>query len=74
MILPGFYFAKISGNLPQTQPVTLSAGGSDVLTFIWTIGKNDTIAGSHTLTATAATVPGEIDTGDNASSDTIDIN
>ena len=62
------------GTLPQTQPVTLSAGGSDVLTFIWTIKKNDTIAGSHTLTATAATVPGEVDTGDNSSADTITIN
>lgn len=62
------------GNLPQTQPVTLSASGSTVLNFTWTIGKNTTIVGTHILTATAATVPGETDTADNSSSDSIVIN
>lgn len=61
----------LDGDLPQTQPVTLSAGGSTVLSFTWAIKKQNTASGTHTLTATAATVGGETDTADNAASDDI---
>jgi hypothetical protein len=62
-----------TGDLPQTQPVTLSAGGSTVIDFTWNIAKSTTTKAVHTLTATAATVSGEVDTADNSSSTTIDI-
>jgi hypothetical protein len=46
--------------VPQNV-TSLAAGGSQALSFAWT----PTIAGTHTLTATAATVSGETDTADN---------
>ncbi|PWB78994.1 MAG: hypothetical protein C3F08_07680, partial [Candidatus Methylomirabilota bacterium] len=45
---------------PQTV-TALAAGATQALSFAWT----PTVAGTHTLTATAATVSGETDTVDN---------
>ena len=50
---------------PQTV-TGLAAAGSRVLSFAWT----PTVAATHTLTATAATVSGETDTADNAGTTT----
>ena len=50
---------------PQTA-TNLAAGGSQALTFAWT----PSVTGTHTLTATAATVSGETDTADNVGTKT----
>lgn len=64
------------GTLPDVKTVTLDPGASTVLNFDWGIKKNnqDTALGTHILTATADTVAGETDTGDNAASTSIVIN
>jgi len=49
-----------------SQPASLSAGGSTIVTFSWdTTGAT---AGDHSLTATAGPVPEETDTTDNSKS------
>jgi hypothetical protein len=45
---------------PSPQSVTLSPGAAQTLNFAWT----PTAGGTHTLTATAAILPVEIDTAD----------
>ncbi|HXE75042.1 MAG TPA: S8 family serine peptidase [Candidatus Xenobia bacterium] len=60
---------SLSDNLAATiggspQSVTLAAGASTTVSFSWT----PTVAGTHTLTATADMVPGETDLGDNSGS------
>jgi hypothetical protein len=52
---------------PQTV-TNLAAAGSQALSFAWT----PTVAGTHTLTATAAAVSGEIDTADNLKTTTVE--
>ena len=63
---PETFLLSLSDSLGATigapQTVTgLAAGGSQALSFAWT----PTVTGTHTLTATAATVTGETDTADN---------
>jgi hypothetical protein len=49
---------------------SLAAGGTKTLSFAWT----PTVTGTHTLTGTAATVPGETDTADNVRTATSTVN
>ncbi len=60
---------SLAATISSAQSVTLAAGASATLTFTWT----PTVAGSHVLTATASTVPGEADTADNARTATVNV-
>lgn len=51
----------------QTQTVTLSSGNFTTVTFTW--NTTDVPYGNYTISTTASTVPGEIDTDDNISID-----
>ena len=52
------------------QNVNLGAGASQIVTFAWT----PSVTGTHTLTATAATVNGETNTANNTSQTTSTVN
>lgn len=55
-----------AGTVSDPQTLTLTAGSSTTLAFIWnTVGAS---TGDHLLTATASFVDGEVDTGDNSRS------
>lgn len=63
--------SDLDGTIQTLSSGALGAGATTVLNFSW-----DTTAstiGTHTLTATAATVTGEFDTADNAASTTADV-
>lgn len=63
--------APTDGDLPQTQTVNnLAAGGTIQLTFSW---STPNAAGTHILTATAATVTGETNTANNSSTTTVTV-
>lgn len=53
-----------AGTVSAPQTITLAAGASTTLNFTWDTAGAST--GSHTLTASAATVAGETDTADNS--------
>lgn len=53
---------NLSSNTSGAQEITLGAGASGSLKFTWT----PTATGTHVLTGTASTVPGETDTTDNS--------
>ena len=55
-----------AGSVSGDQTLTLTSGSSATLTFVW--DTSGATLGVHTLSATAATVPGENDTADNTSS------
>ncbi|MHC4401862.1 MAG: Calx-beta domain-containing protein, partial [Planctomycetota bacterium] len=55
---------------PQT--VTLAPGATDTLNFSW-VTDASTSLGEHTITATAATVPGESDPADNSATTTVTV-
>lgn len=56
-----------------TQTVTnLAAGGTTTVTFSWVTDAATTL-GDHTITATAATVAGEMDTADNTGSTSVTV-
>jgi subtilisin family serine protease len=56
----------VGGTLTAAQSVTLSPGGSATLSFTW--NTTNATVGTHTLTASAATVSGETNTADNSRS------
>ncbi|MGH9861796.1 MAG: fibronectin type III domain-containing protein [Candidatus Acidiferrales bacterium] len=58
---------SLAATISAPQTVTLTAGTSTTLSFNWTPSIN----GSHLLTASASTVPGESDTADNSQSTTV---
>ena len=51
----------------ETRSVTLTSGDSIVVTFTW--DTTGFAKGNYTISATAATIPGEIDTADNTYTD-----
>ncbi len=61
-----------AGSVSALQPVTLAAGALATLTFTWDTTNGST--GTHTLTATADTLPEETDTADNEKSTTSQVN
>jgi subtilisin family serine protease len=60
---------SLAANISNAQSVTLAAGASATLTFLWT----PTLTGNHVLTATASVVSGETDTADNTKSATVSV-
>jgi hypothetical protein len=60
-----------SSALPNPAPVTLPAGASTSLIFIWETASAS--EGDHVLTATASGVASETDTADNSQSKTVNV-
>ncbi len=62
------YSSENTTGIPiETQTVTLTGGGSTIVTFTW--NTTGVANGNYTLNAIAGTVPGEIDTADNTLTD-----
>lgn len=61
--------SDLEGTIQTLSSGALGIGASTTLNFSWVTGAGTT-AGLHTLTAVAATVPGETNTGDNTGSTT----
>lgn len=61
--------SDLDGTIQVLSSGALAAGNSTILDFTWSTGISTT-PGLHTLTATAATVPGETNTADNSNTTT----
>lgn len=64
--------SDLDGTIQTLSSGALAAGNTTTLNFTWNTTASTTV-GTHTLTATADTVPGETNTADNSASTTVDV-